>query len=66
MKNFVVWLDSKNAHIFAMKTSGIEKSIVTKSDIDHHNRHKNDQHRDNNAEHYFKDLAVSLKDSDQI
>lgn len=66
MKNFVVWLDSKNAHVFAMKESGIEKIIVSKDDIDHHSRHKNDRHRDNNAEHYFKSLSKSLKGADQV
>ena len=46
MKNFVVWMDSKNAHVFDLKTSGIEKSIINKSKKDHHRRHKNDLHTD--------------------
>jgi stalled ribosome rescue protein Dom34 len=66
MKDFVVWLDSKNAHVFAMKPSGIEKSIVRKSDKDHHTRHKKDQHRNSNEEHYYSDLAKELKGADQV
>lgn len=66
MKNFVVWLDSKNAHVFAMNSTGIVKNIVSKSDLDHHTRHKNDMRRDSNKEHYFSELSKSLKGADQI
>lgn len=66
MKDFVVWLDSKKAHVFAMKTTGIEKSIVSKTEKDHHTRHKNDQHKDSNSEHYFSELSKKLKGADQI
>ena len=66
MIDFVVWLDSKNAHVFAMKTTGIEKTIVSKSDKDHHTRHKNDRHKDNNSEHYYNELADKLKAADQV
>ena len=66
MKDFVVWLDSKNAHVFAMKTSGIEKSVVKKSDKNHHTRHKNDQHKDSNAEHYYQSLAKKLEGADHL
>lgn len=66
MKNFVVWLDSKNAHVFAMKTTGMEKTIVSKNEIDHHTRHKKDKHKDSNADHYFTDLAKNLKGADQV
>ncbi len=66
MKDFVVWLDSKNAHVFAMKSSGIEKTVVSKSEKDHHSRHKNDKRKDSNSEHYFTELAKKLKGADQI
>ena len=66
MKDFVVWLDSKNAHVFAMKTSGVEKSVVSKSDKDHHTRHKHDMRSDSNSEHYYRDLAAKLKGADQL
>ena len=66
MKDFIVWLDSKNAHIFALKTSGVEKSIVSKSDKDHHTRHKKDEGADSNSEHYYRDLAAKLKGADQL
>ncbi len=66
MNDFVVWIDSKNAHVFAMKTTGIEKLTVKKSDKNHHTRHKNDKHRDSNSEHYYSELAEKLKGADQI
>lgn len=66
MKNFVVWLDSKNAHVFALKTTGIEKTIVSKSEKDHHTRHKHDRHQDHQTGHYYGDLASKLKGADQV
>ncbi len=66
MKDYVIWLDSKNALIFEMKVTGIEKSEVKKSDKDLHRRHRNDQRRDSNTEHYFRDLATRVKGADQM
>lgn len=66
MKDFVVWLDSKNAHVFAMKTTGIEKSIVSKSNKDHHTRHKSDKGKDSHSENYYNELTKKLKGADQI
>ena len=66
MTDYVVWLDSENAQIFAMKESGIEKSHLKKSGIDHHTFNKKDHHGDAPGEHFFRDLAVRLKDSGQL
>lgn len=66
MKDFVVWLDSKNAHIFALKTSGIEKSVVKKKAKDFRPQNKHATKVDHNSEHYFRDLAAKLKGADQI
>jgi stalled ribosome rescue protein Dom34 len=66
VKDYVVWLDSKNAHIFALRVSGIEKTILKKREFDHHRRHKNDKRSDSNAEHYYRDLAEQVKDADQL
>jgi stalled ribosome rescue protein Dom34 len=66
MKDFVVWLDSKNAHVFAMQNTGIEKSIVSKSDKSHHTRHKKDMRSDSNSEHYYSRLAAKIKEADQL
>ncbi len=66
MKDFVVWLDSKSAHVFAMKTSGIEKTIVNKDEKDHHRRHRNDMRSDSNSEHYYRDLTKALEGADHL
>ncbi len=68
MNNYVVWLDSMNAHVFKLKVTGVEKTIVTKSNMDHHTRHKNDrrENSDSNSEHYFKNLVEKLVDADQL
>ena len=66
MNDYVIWMDSEHAQIFALKTSGIEKSHLKSATGDHHTQNKKDQHGDSNQEHYFKDLAVRLKDADQL
>jgi len=66
MNDFVVWLDSKNAHLFALKKTGIKKSIVKKKEKDFRPQNKHAAHVDYNAEHYFRDLAAKLKGADQI
>ncbi len=68
MKDYIIWLDSESAHVFALNSSGegVEKSVVKKNDADHHNRHKKDQHQDSHAEPYYRDLAAQLKDADKM
>jgi stalled ribosome rescue protein Dom34 len=66
MTQYVVWLDSEKAHLFNMKSSGIEKSHVELHGADHHTSNKKDQHGDSHLEHFYKDLAAKLKDADQI
>ncbi len=66
MNDFIVWLDSKKAHVFAIKITGIEKSVIKKNDKDHHTRHKNDQRKDSHAGHYYNDVAEKLKGADHL
>ena len=66
MSDYVVWLDSEQAQIFALKTSGIEKSHLKKSGMDHHTHNKKDHHSDATIEHFFRDLAVKLKDAEHL
>jgi stalled ribosome rescue protein Dom34 len=66
MTDYVVWLDYEKAHIFALGISGVEKSHLEKSGIDHHTHNKKDHHGDSPSEHFFRDLAVRLKDSGQL
>lgn len=66
MSDYVIWLDSEKAHIFALKTTGIEKSHLEKSSMDHHTHNKKDHHGDSASEHFFRDLAVKLKDAEQL
>lgn len=66
MKDYVVWIDSKVAHIYFLSSSGIKKTIIKKNNKDHHTRHKNDQHQDNHAEQYYHILADQLKSADQL
>lgn len=66
MKDYVVWLDSKNARIFALKNSGIEKSVITKKDRDFQPQNKHNAKVDPNSEHYYRDLAAQLKDADHL
>jgi len=66
MADYVVWLDSEKAHIFNLKPSGVEKSHVEKNVFDHHTINKKDHHGDPAQEHFFRDLAVKLKDAEKI
>ena len=66
MLDYVVWLDSEHAQIFALKTTGIEKSQLQSSGVDHHTRNKKDGHGASVPEHFFRDLATKLKDADQL
>ncbi len=66
MNDFIVWLDSKKAHVFALKMTGIEKYIIKKNDKDHHTRHKNDLHKDNHAAQYYDAVAEKLKGAGQL
>lgn len=66
MTNYVIWLDSEKAHLFALKTSGIEKSTLQKVGADHHTHNKKDHHQDPSLDHFFKELAVKLGKVDQI
>lgn len=65
MTQYVVWMDSEKADLFNMKSSGVEKSQVNVHGADHHSRSKKDLN-DAHSEHFYKDLAVQLKDAEQI
>jgi len=66
MNDFVVWLDSKSAHVFAFKVSGVVKSVVKKVEKEHHGENPKDQHHDEEALHYYKNLALELKGADKL
>ena len=66
MANYVIWMDSEKAQIFNLKTSGIEKSHVNKETIDHHTHNKKDAHQDPGVQHYYKDLAIHIKDGEEV
>lgn len=59
-------MDSEKAHLFNMKSSGVEKSHLNLHGADHHTRNKKDLHEGAHTEHFYRDLALKLKDADQI
>ena len=66
MADYVIWLDSEKAHIFSLKTSGIERSHLEKSGMDHHTHNKKDHPHDPNPEHFFRDLAKKIHDAQHL
>ncbi len=66
MSNYVVWLDSQDAHLFNLKNTGIEKSHIHKSEMNNHRTPLKDMHKDKNADPYYHHLAEKLKDAEQI
>ncbi len=66
MNDYIVWLDSENAKIFSLKTSGVEKSVLNKKDRDFRPQNKHATKVDYNSEHYYRDLANRLKGADHL
>jgi stalled ribosome rescue protein Dom34 len=66
MTQYVVWLDSEKAHLFNMKSTGVEKSHLSAHGADHHTHNKKDLLEVAHVEHFYRDLALKLKDADQI
>lgn len=66
MAAYVVWMDSEKALIFNLGVSGIVKTQLKKSHVDHHSHNKKDHHADPGAEHFYKELAQKVKDGQEI
>lgn len=66
MTQYVVWMDSEKAHLFNMKISGVEKSHLILHGADHHTRNKKDSLEVAHVEHFYRNLAIQLKDADKI
>ena len=64
--DYIVWLDSEKAQIFALTTEGIEKSNLEKSGMNHHSHERKDHTNDSNLEHFYRDLAAKLSDAEQL
>ncbi len=66
MENYIIWLDSEKAQLFALQPSGVKRSHVKKSGVDHHTRNKKDNPNDEHAEHFFKLVTEALSGADQL
>jgi len=66
MSQYVVWMDSEKASIFNLKPTGIIKTHVEKTVIDHHTHSKDNAHSDPAIEHFFHDLAKKLNDAEEM
>jgi len=66
MSDYVIWLDSEKALIFALKTTGIEKTHLEKGGQEHHTQNKKDSHTDAHLETFFHELALKLQDAGQF
>lgn len=66
MTDYVIWLDSEKAQIFALKSSGIQKQHVEKKTLDHHTHNKKDHNGNLDPEHFFRNLADKIKDAQQL
>lgn len=66
MKDYVVWLDTKDARIFTMQDSGVQKTRFRRGEMGRATHHKKDTHEDSNSENFYKDLAKKLKRADHL
>ena len=65
MTDYVIWLDSEKAHIFALRTSGVEKTHIEKRTADHHTHSKRDNPQQG-EDHFFHQVAGMIKDADKV
>ncbi len=66
MSNVVLWLDSEKATIFNLTAAEIEKSQLEKTNHNHHTINKKDNKGDSDGEHFYRDLAIQLKEAGQL
>ncbi len=64
--DYIIWMDSEKAQVFGLNTTGIEKSNLKKSGINHHSGDKNDSVVDEHLNHFYHDLTVKLSDANQL
>ena len=63
---YIIWLDSEKAQTFALTPTGIEKSHLKKSGVEHHTRDKNDKTTDSDLQHFYRDLAAKLSGAKKL
>jgi len=66
MADYVIWMDSEKAQIFALKTTGIEKTHLQKHGADHHSHNKKDHNHDATVDRYYMDLARHIQEAQHI
>jgi stalled ribosome rescue protein Dom34 len=59
-------MDSEKAHLFNLQATGIVKSRLERKKGDHHTHNKKDHGSDPGAEHFYVELALTLKDASEI
>ncbi len=62
--DYIIWMDSEKAQVFGLNTTGIEKSNIKKSGVDHHSNvdNVNDEH----LNHFYKDLTAKLSGAGEV
>jgi stalled ribosome rescue protein Dom34 len=66
MKDYAVWLDTKDAKIFAIQGSSVQKTRFRSGEMGRATHHKKDTHEDSNSEKFYTDLAKKLKSADHL
>ena len=63
MSSLLLWIDSEHAKIFRFSPEGMQKQEMKRAEPDHHTHpHK----EDHNSEHFFHQVAESLKSAKEI
>jgi stalled ribosome rescue protein Dom34 len=66
MNNYVVWLSSNAADLFALTNSGIEKSHIEKKGTEAKTRETNVHQVDASPDHFHYNLAAQLKGANRV
>ncbi|MBC7660489.1 MAG: hypothetical protein H7249_12395 [Chitinophagaceae bacterium] len=64
--NYIIWMDSEKAHVFGLNSTGIEKSNIKKSGMNHHSGDKNDTVVDEHLNHFYHDVTTKLSDAAEV
>jgi hypothetical protein len=64
MSQYVVWLDSENARLFAYQDGKVEKHHLARHEPDHHTHSSHDT--TNKSEHFFHQLCEKLTGASQV
>ena len=66
MANYVIWLDSEKAKIFALHPEEVSEKTLVRTEIRHHNAAEKEQNKHKNAEKFYHEVATALSSAHEV